>query len=226
MGIGFETTAPTVAATVKRAQEKGLSNFSVFSLHKTVPPVIDALLNDEQLRIDGFLCPGHVSVITGVGAYEAIPKRGCAAVITGFEPADIVEGVMMILKQVLEQRFAVEIQYLRGVKPQGNRRAQAVMDEVFAPSDATWRGIGRIPLSGLTLRDPYAEMDALARFHLPESQLQEHPACRCGDILKGILTPDECPLFAQHCTPLNPVGPCMVSQEGTCAAYYRYERAS
>lgn len=224
LGIGFETTAPTVAATVKKARMKGIENFSVFSLHKTVPPVINALLDDEHLRIDGFLCPGHVSVITGVEAYTAIPKQGRAAVIAGFEPADIVEGILMILQQIREQRFAVEIQYARGVKPQGNARAREVMGEVFSPCDATWRGIGTIPASGLAIADPFAEFDAWSRFPLPDVHPREHPGCRCGDILKGLLLPSACPLFARSCTPLDPVGPCMVSEEGTCAAYYRYER--
>jgi len=224
MGIGFETTAPTVAAAVLSARRRGVGNFSVFSVHKTVPQAIRALIEDRLLKIDGFICPGHVSIITGVEAYRMIPQAGRAAVITGFEPADIAEGILMILRQVAEGRFEVDIQYARGVKEQGNPRARDVMAEVFEPSDADWRGLGVIPGSGLRIRREYEGFDALGRFALPEIRSVEFKGCRCGEILRGVMSPDECNLFMKTCTPANPAGPCMVSGEGTCAAYYKYEK--
>jgi hydrogenase expression/formation protein HypD len=224
MGIGFETTTPTVAAAVLSAKRKGVQNLSVFSVHKTVPQAICALIEDRSLNIDGFLCPGHVSVVTGVEAYRMIPQAGRAAVITGFEPADVAEGILMILRQIMAGRFEVAIQYARGVKEAGNPRAREVMAEVFEPCDADWRGLGVIPGSGLRLRREYEGVDALRRFTLPEIRSAEFGGCRCGEILRGVMAPAECPLFMNVCTPANPVGPCMVSSEGTCAAYYKYER--
>jgi len=224
MGIGFETTAPTVAAAVLSARRRCVGNFSVFSVHKTVPQAIRALIEDRLLKIDGFICPGHVSIITGVEAYRMIPQAGRAAVITGFEPADIAEGILMILRQIAEGRFEVANQYTRGVKEQGNPRARDVMAEVFEPGDADWRGLGVIPGSGLRIRREYEGFDALRRFALPEIRSVEFKGCRCGEILRGVMSPDECNLFMKTCTPANPAGPCMVSGEGTCAAYYKYEK--
>ncbi len=223
MGIGFETTAPTVAAAVRSARKKNLGNFSVFSAHKLIPPALRVLIEDPALNIDGFLCPGHVSTVIGAGAYALIPAAGRAAVITGFEPADILEGVLMILRQIREGRKEVAIQYARAVKPEGNAKARAVMDEVFATGPARWRGLGEIPGSGLRFREGYEAFDAEKRFFIPALNSAEVGGCRCGDILKGTKSPPECPLFRQACTPSNPVGPCMVSSEGTCAAYYQYE---
>ena len=225
MGIGFETTTPTVAAAILSAGRKGVENFSVFSVHKTVPQAIRALIEDPELNIDGFLCPGHVSVITGVEAYRMIPQAGRAAVITGFEPADVMEGILMILRQILEGRYEVAIQYIRGVKEQGNARARDIMAKVFEPGDAEWRGLGVIPGSGLRFRREYEGFDALDRFVLPQIHSVEFRGCRCGEILRGVMAPAECHLFMKACTPTNPVGPCMVSGEGTCAAYYKYERS-
>jgi hydrogenase expression/formation protein HypD len=221
MGIGFETTTPTIASMLRTCKAKGVGNVSVFCVHKIIPPAVRALLDDPGLAIDAFLCPGHVSTILGTQAYEEIVNRGCAAVITGFEPVDILEGVYMILGQIVDKNYSVEIQYKRGVSPQGNAKARALMDEVFTPVDADWRGLGIIPGSGLTFRDEYSEFDARARFEIPEIQSREEKACRCGEILKGMINPLECPLFRKACTPDNPVGPCMVSHEGTCATYYK-----
>jgi len=223
LGIGFETTAPTVASTLRSARRKGLKNFSVFSVHKTVPPAIQALLDDPGLDIDGFICPGHVSVITGGEAYRLIPEAGRAAVITGFEPVDMVDGILLSLQQILEKRYAVAIQYARGVTQGGNLRARQTMAEVFEPGDADWRGLGVIPGSGLFIRKEYESMNALNRFPLPEIHSAEFEGCRCGEILRGAMSPPECRLFRKACTPVTPVGPCMVSSEGTCAAYLRYE---
>jgi hydrogenase expression/formation protein HypD len=223
LGIGFETTAPTVASTLRSAWRKGLANFSVFSVHKTVPPALQALLDDPELNIDGFLCPGHVSVITGTEAYRMIPEAGRAAVITGFEPVDIIDGILMSLQQILEGRYEVAIQYARGVRQDGNLRAREMMAEVFEPDDADWRGLGIIPGSGLSIRKEYGSQNALNRFPLPEIRSAEFVGCRCGDILRGVISPPECRLFRKACTPTNPIGPCMVSGEGTCAAYIKYE---
>ncbi|HET6489209.1 MAG TPA: hydrogenase formation protein HypD [Syntrophales bacterium] len=226
MGIGFETTTPTVAAAILSARRKGVENFSVFSVHKTVPQAIRALIEDPSLKIDGFLCPGHVSIITGKEAYEMIPRAGRAAVITGFEPADVMEGILMILRQIMEGRFEVANQYVRGPKAEGNLKAREVMAQVFEPGDAEWRGLGVIAGSGLRIRHEYEGFDALKRFTLPEIRSVEFRGCRCGEILRGVMAPAECHLFMKACTPSNPVGPCMVSSEGTCAAYYKYERTS
>jgi hydrogenase expression/formation protein HypD len=166
-----------------------------------------------------------VSIITGVEAYERIPMAGRAAVITGFEPADVAEGILMLLRQIMEGRFEVAIQYVRGPKAEGNLKAREVMAEVFEPGDAEWRGLGVIPGSGLRIRCDYEGFDTLKRFSLPEISSVEFRGCRCGQILRGVMAPAECHLFMKACTPANPVGPCMVSGEGTCAAYYKYERS-
>lgn len=223
MGIGFETTTPTIASAVKSALKKGIENFCVFSVHKVVPPAIKALLEDPSLNIDGFLCPGHVSTIIGADAYAGIPKAGRAAVITGFEPVDILEGIFMILGQIAEGKKEVAIQYARGVRREGNPRARAVMDDVFASETVEWRGLGEIPESGLSFRQEYRKFDALTRFSIPPLTSVEVKGCECGNILRGARLPHECPLYGKACTPLNPIGPCMVSSEGTCAAYYKYQ---
>lgn len=223
MGIGFETTTPTIASTVKAALKKGVKNFSVFSVHKVVPPAIKALLDDPSLKIDGFLCPGHVSTIIGADSYRPIIEAGRAAVITGFEPVDILEGIFMILGQIAEGTKEVAIQYARGVRREGNPRARAVMDDVFARETVEWRGLGEIPESGLKFRPGYQEFDALTRFSIPALTSAEVKGCECGNILRGARLPHECPLYGKACTPLNPIGPCMVSSEGTCAAYYKYQ---
>lgn len=221
MGIGFETTTPTIASMVKTCRQKSIPNVSVYSAHKIVPPAIDALLGDPGLAIDAFLCPGHVSTILGTEAYTGIVRRNRAAVITGFEPIDILEGIYMILGQILKHDYFVQIQYTRGVSPQGNAHARALIEEVFTPVDAEWRGLGPIPGSGLSFREEYRDFDAARRFEIPEISSSEDKACRCGEILKGMINPFECPLFRKICTPENPVGPCMVSHEGTCATYYK-----
>ncbi len=222
MGIGFETTAPTIAAVVTACRKKAINNFSVFSVHKIVPPAISALLADLQLNIDGFLCPGHVSTMIGAEAYRMIADAGLAAAITGFEPVDIVEGIWLILQQIENRQTDVAIQYSRGVRPEGNVRAMALLESVFEITDASWRGLGVIPQSGLVMRAEFAAFDALKKFAIPDIHSQDIPGCGCGDILRGIKLPHDCPLFRKVCTPVNPVGPCMVSSEGTCSAYYKY----
>jgi len=223
LGIGFETTAPTVAATLKAAKAQGCGNFMVLSMHKLLPPAMEALVASGDLAIDGFLCPGHVTTIIGTAPYEPMARKyGIPCVVGGFEPLDILQAILMLARQVREGRSEVEIQYTRAVSPQGNPAARAVMEEVFAPCDAPWRGLGLIPGSGLSPRPPYEALDASRRFDLPLPRVEENPACRCPEVLRGKVRPPECPLFRKTCTPQNPVGPCMVSSEGTCAAYYKY----
>jgi hydrogenase expression/formation protein HypD len=222
MGIGFETTAPTVASVLRTARGRRISNLSVFSAHKLIPPALRLLLADPLLNLDGFLCPGHVSIIIGSVAYAFLAEAGKAAVIAGFEPIDILEGISLLLEQIENGRPEAALQYSRGVRPEGNPRAMALMGEVFEEGDAQWRGLGTIAGSGLFLRGEYETFDARKRFMIPELPSSEVPGCSCGEILKGIREPADCPLFRRLCTPANPVGPCMVSLEGACAARYRY----
>jgi hydrogenase expression/formation protein HypD len=222
MGIGFETTSPTIASVVRESQRKNIKNFSVFSVHKVIPPAIKLLINDPALNIDGFLCPGHVSTMIGTRPYQSIIEADRAAVITGFEPADILEGIFIILKQIKEKKKTVAIQYKRGVKPEGNPRAMAILHSVFRDGPASWRGLGIIPHSGLFFRESFKDFDAMKRFDVPIICSIEMEGCSCGDILRGMISPDQCPLFKSACTPQNPVGPCMVSSEGTCSVYYKY----
>ena len=222
MGIGFETTAPTIASVLRMARDRGIANFSVLSVHKVIPPALRLLLADPLLNLDGFLCPGHVSIIIGANAYAFLAEAGKAAVITGFEPVDILEGILLILEQIENSKPEVAIQYGRAVRPEGNLRAMALMEEVFAARDSPWRGLGTIADSGLFLRGPYESFDARKRFSIPELPSAEVKGCSCGEILRGIKEPADCALFRGLCTPVNPVGPCMVSSEGTCAARYRY----
>ncbi|SMC21263.1 hydrogenase expression/formation protein HypD [Desulfacinum hydrothermale DSM 13146] len=225
IGIGFETTAPTVAAAVQMAAREGLDNFSVFSAHKVMPPVMAALLESENLHLDGFLCPGHVTTVIGAKAYQdVVDNYGLSCVVTGFEALDILQGLTLLVEQRARGKALVEIQYRRGVTWEGNPAAQKLMNEIFEPADAVWRGLGKISGSGLAVRPQWARFDAAARFDVPSMDAKEDPACRCGDVLRGALRPPQCPLFRKICTPQNPKGPCMVSSEGTCGAYYRYHR--
>lgn len=223
LGIGFETTIPTAAAALEMAAVEKLRNFSIVSMHKLVPPALKALLEDPDVRIDGFINPGHVCTILGVEPFRFIPeqyRRPC--VITGFEPADILEGILMIIRQHRTENWAVEIQYRRAVQPQGNPVAREYIEKYFTPVDAVWRGIGVIPGSGLELKEAYSDWNARKKFGLKPAASRPKTACACGEILKGIKLPSDCPLFGKACTPLRPVGPCMVSTEGSCAAYYRF----
>ncbi len=221
-GIGFETTSPTVAATIKEAQQRGVSNFSVLPAHKLIPPALDFLLS-SGVEVDGLLLPGHVSTVIGVDVYGFIPhKYGVPAVISGFEPLDIAMSICRLMEMKLSGRVEVFNQYTRAVKRNGNPRARALLEEVFERDDALWRGIGIIKGSGLRIRDSYSAMDALKRFNPKGSDISDPPGCRCGEVLQGKITPPMCPLFKKRCTPMSPVGPCMVSTEGSCAAYYKY----
>lgn len=223
VGVGFETTTPLVAMAIKRAKAMGLKNFSVFVAHKNMPGALETIVADPALKIDALILPGHVSTIIGVKPYEFLAQKyGIPGVITGFEPVDVLQGIAMIMRQLHEGRAEIEIAYSRGVMKEGNPVALAAIEEVFEKVDATWRGLGVIPGSGYAIRDEYKEFDAFARFSPEVEPTQEPKGCRCGDVLRGIMAPNECPLFRKVCTPENPIGPCMVSSEGSCAAYFKY----
>ncbi|NHM16775.1 hydrogenase formation protein HypD [Eggerthellaceae bacterium zg-887] len=223
VGVGFETTTPLVAMSIKRAAAEGLQNFSVIGAHKNMPGALEVIVNDPALSLDALILPGHVSTIIGTAPYEFLAREyGIPGVITGFEPLDVLQGIAMILRQLHEGRAEIEIAYARGVMPQGNPVALAAIDEVFETVSATWRGLGEIPGSGYRIRPEFAAFDALERFSPVVEPTQEPKGCRCGDVLRAVIAPNECPLFRKVCTPENPVGPCMVSGEGSCAAYYRY----
>ncbi len=223
-GIGFETTAPTVAASILAAKDADIKNYSVYSAHKRVPPALDALMTVEGVRIDAFLLPGHVSAVIGVKAYGPFfETHGIPAVIAGFEPTDILWGILRLVEMRRDNAPALENAYARIVSQNGNPRAEAVMNRVFENGEAAWRGLGWIPGSGLAIRREFADYDAAARFGIHASDAAPPKGCTCGDILIGKLTPPQCPLYKKTCTPVDPVGPCMVSGEGSCAAYYKYD---
>ena len=223
LAVGFETTIPTVAVAVEQAVQQGLRNFSIFSLHKLVPPVMEALLTDPEVRLDAFINPGHVCTILGTEPFRFIPEQyGKPCVVTGFDAVDIMEALLMILQQYNQGRPSVEIQYKRAVRPEGNPVARAYIDKYFTPVTACWRGIGEAPGSGLALREEFARLDAQRRFPITVTPGKRVRNCSCGQVLKGLKLPYECALFGKACTPMKPVGPCMVSTEGSCAAYYRY----
>jgi hydrogenase expression/formation protein HypD len=223
LAVGFETTAPTIAAAVKEAKKEGIDNFYIIPAHKIIPPAMEALLAGGEPAIDGFICPGHVSVIIGADAYRPVAdKYHIPCVVAGFEPVDILQTIYMLLSQIEEGKAAVDIQYRRAVNFTGNEKALALLSEVFETCDAPWRGLGAIPDSGLRLRDNYRALDIETKFDLTVPRTQDHPGCSCGDILRGVKTPLDCVLYRKVCTPSNPYGPCMVSTEGTCAAYYKY----
>lgn len=223
LGVGFETTAPTIAATVLAAKKRGIPNFSIISAHKLVPPALTALMENKNVNVDGFICPGHASVIIGGQAYVPIvEKYHVPCVVAGFEPADILQSILMLVKQIERNDASVEIAYKRAVTFEGNRKARDIMYSVFQPFDASWRGIGCIPASGLALKESYQDFNAEMKFNLSVDEVEEPAGCACGEILSGVKTPLDCPLFGKKCTPVEPVGPCMVSTEGTCAAYFKY----
>ena len=227
LGIGFETTAPTIAAVMEQARAEGLKNFSLFSLHKTVPPALEVLFDDPAVRVDGLICPGHVAAVTGLAPFDLLAReRAKACAITGFETQDILEGILLLLRQIQSGRYQAENQYRRVVREQGNPVAINLMKSVFTEQSSLWRGLGPIPASGLELRPELSAWDAKKRFDIPDFPDQPIKGCSCGEILCGKMTPPECPLFGQACTPLQPVGPCMVSHEGACAAWYRFRRWS
>ena len=227
LGVGFETTAPAVAWTVRQASARGLANYRVLVAHKTMPPAMRALLDDNEVRIDGFLCPGHVSAIVGTHPFEFIPREyGIPCAVAGFEAPDMIEAIAMLLEMIHAGCAEVRNQYRRGVDADGNAQALAVMNEALEPCDAEWRGLGSIPGSGLRIRDAFSEYDAGRAMELPSiPAVAGVSACQCGAVLRGVITPEGCPLFGASCTPAAPQGACMVSSEGACAAHFRYARS-
>jgi len=227
LAVGFETTAPTLALTLQAAKKANLHNLFFFSALKLIPPAMEALVSDRKLKIDGFLCPGHVSTIIGSRAYEFIPKEyRIACCVAGFEPLDILEGIYLLLYQIVQKKPRVENQYVRAVKRNGNPKAKTIINEVFRTINTSWRGLGKIPQSGLRIRDKFSNFDAEKAISIRikhRSANKKQRGCRCGDVLRGIIKPSQCSLFGRTCTPLNPYGPCMVSSEGACNAHYRYK---
>jgi hydrogenase expression/formation protein HypD len=223
LGIGFETTAPGTAATIKQAERENIENFFLLSAHKVMPPAMEAIIKDG-VSIDGFICPGHVATITGSSIFDFIPESfnlGC--VVAGFEPADLLQSILMLIRQVNQNDPKVEIQYNRAVTLKGNSIAQKLMSEVFEPCDAPWRGFGIIPFSGLMLRKNFERFDIEKEVPVRINFQEDNELCICGKILRGLKTPGDCPLFAEVCFPENPLGACMVSVEGACNTWYRYK---
>ncbi|MBI5116127.1 hydrogenase formation protein HypD [Candidatus Poribacteria bacterium] len=241
--VGFETTTPSISWTLIRAGESGLKNLFIIPANKLIPPALDLLASDKNTNVHGFICPGHVSVIIGSAAYRPIAnKYAIPCAVAGFEPLDVLLAIRMLLLQLVEERAEVEIEYSRVVTERGNERACEIIDEVFEPADSVWRGLGIMPRSGLKLRPKYQHMDALLSHHSCENPALDligsgnsseaqtgtfsddsmPSGCACGEVLKGIKIPTECAMFGTRCTPDNPIGPCIISSEGTCAAYYKY----
>ena len=223
IGIGFETTAPIIAASILQAEERRIRNYYILSMHKLCPPVIRAILESGEVKLHGLICPGHVSAIIGSHPWEFIARDyGISCVISGFEPIDVLQCVDMLVAQIESGQSKVEIAYRRGVHPEGNQQALKLMKQVFEPCPAQWRGIGEVPDSGLKLRKEYQHFDAELAFDIDPGPTYEPVGCICGDILRGVKTPLDCSLFGKDCTPQYPIGPCMVSSEGSCSAYYLY----
>ncbi|MFC1816031.1 hydrogenase formation protein HypD [Thermodesulfobacteriota bacterium] len=222
-GVGFETTAPTVAATIATGRVENLKNFFVYSSHKRLPPALFALMENHEIRVDGLILPGHVSAIIGIEAYRPFFNAyHIPCVVAGFEPLDILQAIFLLISQIEKNEPTIVNAYKRAVNSKGNPKAQSIMDHVFARSDGEWRGLGTIKKSGLKMRETFADFDAekMLTFHVSRSK--EPKGCACGEILTGVKLPSDCPLYKKVCTPTAPAGPCMVSSEGTCAAFYRY----
>ncbi len=227
LAIGFETTVAPVISLVDSAMRVGATNVSLLTAFKLVPPALRALLDDPAIRVDAFLCPAHVSAIIGANAYIPFVDRDrVPCVVAGFEPLDILLGIAEIVDQLAAGEARLVNQYSRVVRAEGNRKALELMERLLEPVDAAWRGIGVIPGSGLGLREDYARFDAAKRFGIVIDAGKPNPACKCGEVLKGMIRPHECPLFGVVCHPDNPIGPCMVSSEGSCAAAFKYSRCA
>lgn len=226
--VGFETTAPSTAATLLRARDEGLTNFSVFCNHVTIIPAIKAILDSPGMSLHGFIGPGHVSTIIGTAPFTFVPRDyGLPLVVSGFEPADILQSIVMILRQLVDNTISVENQYARVVREGGNRRAMEILSETMVLRPFfEWRGLGFISQSALALRPEFAPFDAEVRFPVPNVRVTDPKACQCGEVLKGAIKPWQCKVFGTACTPETPIGSCMVSPEGACAAYYNYGRYS
>jgi len=223
--VGFETTIPTIAGAVLTAQAQGVNNFSIYSANKLTPPALATLMETGGVEIDGFILPGHVSVITGLDAFVPFfEKYRIPSVVTGFEPVDILKAILMLVAQSESKAPGLVNAYARAVADTGNPKARAIMDQVFEKADAIWRGIGKIQDSGMVLRESFYKFDAAKKFDMPVPDTREPAGCDCGRILMGLKRPDQCRLYKKSCTPMHPVGPCMVSSEGACAAFYKYSR--
>jgi len=223
LGVGFETTAPTVAASLLQAEAEGLKNYYVLSLHKLTPPATRAILDGGEVNLSGIIGPGHVTTIIGSDAWNFLASEyNIPCAVAGFESLDVLRAVAALVEMVEEGRPAVVNAYARSVRPEGNVAALEAMYSVFEIGPAEWRGLGTLPASGLHIRAEFAHRDAARVYPVEVGPVEEPQGCRCGDILRGVLSPPDCPLFGRRCTPENPVGPCMVSAEGACAAYYRY----
>ena len=223
LGVGFETTAPGTAAAVLTAKEKGAKNFTLWSMLKRVEPALRALIKTDGFNVDGFLCPGHVATIIGADGFAFLPEEyGLPAVVAGFEPADILRAIYRLVKQLHDREPKLENEYTRAVSQKGNILAQRILNQCFEPRFDLWRGLGGIESSGLGLRDELEEFDAEKRFRIRYAETETPTACRCGEVITGRLSPEHCPLFGTRCTPEDPVGPCMVSSEGACAAAWKY----
>ena len=226
LAVGFETTAPTIAASAIAAKREGLKNFFLLSAPKLVPPAIKLLLEDPATRVDGFLLPGHVAVVTGTDAFAFLPREyGRPGVVAGFEPLEILRAIYRLARLVAAGEARIENEYGRVVRPEGNPAARAILNAVYEPVDAAWRGLGLIPLSGLRLRPAWREFDIEAVCPVTVDAAEKKTACRCGEVLKGQVTPRDCRLFGEACVPEHAAGPCMVSVEGVCAAWYKYGRS-
>jgi hydrogenase expression/formation protein HypD len=231
LGVGFETTAPGVAAALVQAEAERLANFSVLSLHKLTPPAMRAILGAVRLRsrqagdvpLDGIIGPGHVSAVIGSDAWSFLPREyRIACAVAGFEPLDLLGAIASLVQAVVQGIPVVDNVYMRGVRPEGNPTALALLNRVFEADAAAWRGLGELPASGLRLRPEWAHHDAARLFPVAPESSHEPPGCRCGDIVRGRSAPMDCPLFRRVCTPENPIGPCMVSNEGACTAVFQY----
>jgi len=224
LAVGFETTAPATASAILRAREENVKNFKVLSLHKLIPPAMRAILEMGESKIQGFICPGHVSTIIGAKPYRFIAEEyGIPCVIAGFEPLDILQAIYMLMDMLDKGESDVKIQYKRAVREEGNPLALEIMWRVFEESDAVWRGLGYLPSTALKIREEFSDYDAMHLLKdIPIREAEENPLCRCGEVIRGVAEPTECPLFKRLCNPSHPVGPCMVSSEGTCSAYYKY----
>lgn len=223
IGVGFETTSPTIAATILVAQKKKLDNFFLLPAFKLIPPALRSIADSSEINVQGFILPGHVSTIIGSEPYEFLAEKyripGC---ITGFEPIDILQGILILMKQIIEGKPSITIEYERVVKPEGNRKALEMLNKVFDVCDSRWRGIGVIPGSGLKMSDAFARFDVRSKYDIEIPRSVEPKGCICGQVLLGLKMPFDCALFGKTCTPMTPVGPCMVSSEGSCAAYFKY----
>ncbi len=223
LGIGFETTAPTIAASVLQAQVESVDNYYILSMHKLTPPATKAILDSGESRLDGIIGPGHVTTVIGSQAWQFLPRDyGISCVIAGFEPLDILRGLCTLVDRIEAKQPGVSNDYSRSVRPEGNKVALEHMYKVFELSTADWRGLGQVPASGLTFKQEYRHFDARERFDVHPGPAIEPPGCLCGDVIRGVKLPTDCQLYGKACTPHHPVGPCMVSSEGTCAAYYLY----